>query len=281
MATKMWDGNYSNLAEKLNAKAFYIYDLKNKKVLCQKNPDKKLYIGSITKLAAALLVVESGQDLLESIVVPKRLEGEFCHLERENACTVGLKTGDSLTRMQLLELSMIPSACDTISVLADAASAGHIDEFISSMNAYVKQCDIHNTQFSSVHGVYEDTVLEPFSTARDVAILMQTIMAVPLLRKIVSTKCCIHPFTQEILYHTNQMMHQGSQVYRPYVTGGKTGSTDAAGMCLTFIADYDEQQVLVVVLGAPYTIGQKCIAQIYYELVAALDLFLGFNNLKA
>lgn len=258
----------------ISAKAVYVYDMFSKEVLMERNADAPFLIGSIVKLASACLALESG-DLQKKVVVPERLIPEFQRLEAENAWVAALHIGDTLTRMQLLEMMVVNSACDAASILADDVSNGDMNGFVRALNSLAKRIGMTTTTFSSPHGVYEDAGHLPLSTARDVAKLTERAMSEPILRELLRKDHCVQPLTGEVLYNTNRMLRHDSPYYRDYVIGGKTGSTDAAGQCITIQCKRRERAIAAVVLGSPYKVGQLQPPQIYGELCAYLDKEFG------
>jgi D-alanyl-D-alanine carboxypeptidase len=94
--------------------AAFVYDVKAKRVLYQKNPDQVVPLASITKLMTALLTHELVADNTR-IVIPKSAvfqSGES-----------GLREGDTLTTQALVDYSMLSSSNDAAFALAAAVGA--------------------------------------------------------------------------------------------------------------------------------------------------------------
>ena len=102
MGTRL--GLRSELADlSLNSSAVMVMDQASGEVLLEKNADAALPIASITKVMTAMVVLDAGQPLDESIVIAR----EDTQLEKYSASR--LKVGASFTRGELLHLALMSS----------------------------------------------------------------------------------------------------------------------------------------------------------------------------
>ncbi len=243
------------LAQKMSevtvrGKSAFVYDVKAKRVLYQKNADTVLPLASITKLMTSLITHE----LVETdakIVVPKSAvfqSGES-----------GLREGDVLTTQALVDYAMLSSSNDAAYALA--AAVGTILEpnsnpqqtFVTSMNIRAEELGLPNLTFYNPTGL-DISLTEPgaVGTAREVTFLMEYILS--------NYPSILEPstFTSTRVYDTGGAYHQAENT-NPIVTqipnllGSKTGYTDLAGGNLTvaFDAGYN-RPIIVTVMGSSY-----------------------------
>ena len=149
-----------------DAEAVYLFDASTGEALVEQNPDQVRPIASLTKMMTALLVLESGADLNESIPIPDSLTPEFQAIRANRGHTIGLQAGESVRRLDMLYAMLVPSANDAASVLASDAAGGDLAAFAARMNARASQLGCTNTHFTCPHGLYDNN---NYSTARDMA----------------------------------------------------------------------------------------------------------------
>ena len=85
-----------------DAEAVYLFDASTGEALVEQNPDQVRPIASLTKMMTALLVLESGADLNESIPIPDSLTPEFQAIRANRGHTIGLQAGESVRRLDML-----------------------------------------------------------------------------------------------------------------------------------------------------------------------------------
>lgn len=206
-------------------------------ILFEKNPDLRGAIASTTKIMTGLLVVENGD--LDKVVTIE-LSDTQCAPVR-----IGLKVGETYTRRQLLTAMMVKSSNDIAQALA-RDNAGSVAAFSAKMNERAKALGLENTFFVNPHGLPSTTDQDPFSTARDLAVIAKTADQMPDLRKIVKLQS--YKFTRPDgksidLANTNRVLRSTS-----YCDGMKTGFTEAAGYCLVATGERNGRRRIVVVL---------------------------------
>lgn len=221
----------------ISAARCIVIDAESDDILFEKNPDQRGAIASTTKIMTGLLVVEAGD--LDKVVTIE-LSDTQCAPVR-----IGLKVGETYTRRQLLTAMMVKSSNDIAQALA-RDNAGSVAAFASKMNERSKQLGLENTFFVNPHGLPSTTDQDPFSTARDLAIIAKAADKLPDLRKIVKLQS--YKFTRPDgksidLANTNRVLRTAS-----YCDGMKTGYTDAAGYCLVATGERNGRRRIVVVL---------------------------------
>ncbi len=195
------------------------------KILYQKEPELRLPPASTTKVATAILTLESGRSLSQSLTVSKEAT-------RVPASKLYLRPGQSVTIEELLYGIMLASANDASMVLAEGI-AGSVERFTELMTKKAHQIGATNTHFTNPHGL---TAPDHYSTAKDLAILFRYAMKNPLFRDIVQTKFSSVSSTAMIrkkLVPRRISVRNHNRLLWGYdgALGGKTGYTLAAQKC--------------------------------------------------
>ncbi|MCA9878395.1 MAG: D-alanyl-D-alanine carboxypeptidase [Thermomicrobiales bacterium] len=239
----------------VSAKGVYVFDRASGVPLLARNPDTPLPPASLTKIVAALVVVDR-QNLDQQIVIT---ESDLVGPEESQ---VGLVAGDSLSARDLLFGAMIPSGNDATLALARTIGLADLGEDASDDEAVARFVELMNEKAAEIganasHFVYPTGVDREghVMSARDVANAAAIALENPLLAEIVATTRAtlvsqVRPEGYEI-YTTNDLLVEG------LVNGVKTGSTPQAGGCLATSFDVGPGQIVAVVLGSAYTESEE------------------------
>ena len=228
----------------LISEAAFLMDNKTGKVLYDKNSNKKMYPASTTKTITAILALEHcylGDVVTVSYNAVMSIPAGYS--------TANLQIGEQLTVEQLLQLLLVHSANDAANVLAEYVG-GSIDSFVSMMNTKVNELGLSNTHFTNTYGKYEE---EHYTTAYDLAIIMQYCIKNQEFRRLAGSASCAIPATN--LYGprkyttTNDLIDPSSELYYPYLTVGKTGFTTQSGDCLVSCSYKNDLELICVILG--------------------------------
>ena len=223
-------------------------------VLYDKGAYDKAYPASTTKVMTALLVleaIESGQLTTDTVVTAgeTRLQGIP---SGASYVVANLKLGEELSVEELLYCLLVPSAADAANVLAVAVD-GTIEDFVEHMNRRAGELGCQGTHFTNTSGVHNE---DHYSTAYDLALIMNAALKYDLFRTIIGTAVHTVPATnlsgERMYYNTNGLI--SNWTYSGYVydkcIGGKTGNTDEAGRCLVAAAEDGDTLLISVVLGS-------------------------------
>ena len=213
-------------------------------VLYEKDPNKKMYPASITKIMTALLTLEHC-DMNETVVYSKK-NIESLTAEDSN---IQCKVGEKMKVKDCLYALMLSSANEAATALAEHIS-GNTEEFAKLMNARAKKAGAKNTHFANPNGLHNEN---HYVTAYDMAMIMKDAIKYPAFLDIIhSTTYTIpvnnkrtEPFTS---YQRHMMIYPTSQYYYADVIGGKTGYTDQAGKTLVTYAKRGDVSLISVVL---------------------------------
>ena len=228
----------------LNSKAVFLMDNESNKVLYEKNANERMYPASTTKILTAILALENCK--LDDVVT---INYDAVISIPDGYSTANLQVGEQFTVEQLLQLLLVHSANDAANVLAYYVG-GSLDSFVSMMNTKLSDLNLDNSHFTNTYGKHEEN---HYTTAHDLAILVQYCMKNEDFRKIAGSASCSIPATNKYgarsYTSTNEILIPESRNYYPYVIAGKTGFTTPAGECLVSMAYKDGLELIAVVLG--------------------------------
>jgi len=224
----------------IEAKSSLAMDISTGMVLYEKNIHDRLPIASITKLMTIMITLEENN--LEDVVTISK------NAANTGGTSMGLKAGEKIKVKDLLEGALIQSANDAAIALAEN-NAKTVEEFTKKMNKKALTLGLLNTHYSNPAGL-EDK--DNYSSAYDLAKLSRYIYQKQFIKQVASTKDTTvtsvgGDYTHK-LTSTNDLL--GNKYYK--VKGLKTGTTDAAGLCLISIAENDKgNEILTIVLNSP------------------------------
>ncbi len=217
----------------INAKAAMIYDLKNNRILYDKNLAVELPIASITKIVSALVVLEN-MNLDDVLAVPP----EAVNVTKEGGAELFLK--ESLTVDNLLRLMLIQSNNDAAYTLA----LGSNFDFVDEMNILAKRLNMINTRFYDPAG-FDD---RGFSTVSDLINLVEYTLGYDYLWQITRTKNTTIVSEEGIIHNitsTNKLLGKITDLI-----GGKTGYTDVALENMLTLYAHNDSRFALIVLGS-------------------------------
>jgi len=255
-------------------------DAKTGFILEKLQPDKKRQVGSLTKIATAMVVLDwaarQGGDLAQVASIP---QDAFVGSSENN---IGFQAGDTITLRDLLYAALVQSDNIAAYTLADhvgralqrlappsgeATRGTPVDYFVLQMNALAKHLGMERTRFLNPSGF--DGKERPFSTASDIARLTRYAMNNAGFRFYVSQKEREIGFgrgsgrLRYLLRNTNELLG------RDNIDGVKTGRTQLAGDCLVVTAALSSEvaqegaatvitprRLIVVLLGSPDRFGE-------------------------
>lgn len=230
--------------------ASLLFDKTDRKVLLSHNVHKKLYPASTTKIITLYLALKYG-NLEDTVTVSKNAVSV-----PSDSSVAGLREGDTLLLKDLLYGLMLPSGNDAAVAVAEHIS-GTTKDFVSLMNEEAEHIGATNTHFMTPHG-YQDE--NHYTTAYDLYLLLNEAVTMPEFCEIVGTAehhakitdAAGQSRTMDWL-QSNQFINGTKEVPEGVnIVGGKTGTTDEAGACLTlYVRGDDEHEYFAILMGAP------------------------------
>lgn len=197
-----------------------------------KNPYVRTYPASITKVMSALVCMRHIQDFQQEFTVT-----ENSKISVSGSSMAWLRPGETLTIEDLLYGMLLPSGNDAAVAVAEA-TCGSVEAFVEEMNRTALEIGATGTHFVNPHGLPDD---RHYTTPYDIYLTMNEAMKYEEFRKIVSTvNYSPHykdsngmPKTQSWSVTNRFMIGETPVPQGLEVLGGKTGTTNAAGYCLT------------------------------------------------
>lgn len=231
----------------VNATAAMLIELTSGEILVEQNADGLIYPASLTKIMTCMLALENGK-LSDEITVSQTAIDNI----DPSGSSAGLLVGEILTLEELLYCVMISSANEACDVVAEYV-AGTTDDFVDLMNRRAQELGCTSTSFANTHGLHDEN---HYTTARDLSIIAQAALEIPMFQTICHTTEYTVPSTnlsgpRELLttnYLTSTATNSG--YYYELAQGVKTGFTTPAGRCLISTADNGSIELLSIVCGA-------------------------------
>ena len=227
-------------ALQVNAKGAVLMDQASGKVLHEQGSHERVPIASVTKVMTLLLVMEA--------LANERIAWTDAVSCSHFAASMGgsqiwLEPGEIMTVEELVKAAAVVSANDACVALAEHIS-GTADAFVAAMNARAKELGMADTQFVDCSGLDDSG----YSCAYDVALMSRELMKHKDIQRFTTIWMDTLRGGESQLVNTNKLV-------RHYMgaTGLKTGTTQAAGHCLTATAERDGTAFVAVVLGSPTT----------------------------
>lgn len=234
------------------AKAALLVDHNTGLPVYAKNEHQELYPASLTKIMTALLVLEavdSGKLAMDQKITASATA--FTGLSPDGS-TAGIQPGEEMTVQNLLYCMLVVSANEACDILAEAVS-GTVSDFVAEMNSKAKALGCENTHFVNPNGLHDP---QHYTSAWDLYLITAAAMEHDAFMAICDTAHVIIPATnmskERDFWTTNHLISTWRVFgYRNTEAHGiKTGSTDAAGLCLVSSAVRGSLHFVSVILGA-------------------------------
>ena len=225
----------------ITSKSGLLMDFQSGEVLYEKDAVEHLPIASMVKMMKILIALEeydAGYVTLDTMISTK-----------ENASGMGgsqvfIDPYVEYSFEDLLKSVIVASANDASVALAEYFN-GNEKSFTNRMNKKAKELGMNDTNYVNSTGL---PAPEQYSCAKDCAILMREVLKHDLYHKYSTIWMdeLTHPSGRKTeLVNTNRLIR-----YFEGCDGGKTGSTNEAGCCLTASAKRGDMRLISVIIGA-------------------------------
>ena len=226
----------------LASKSALLMEFESGDVLFGKDEKEHLPVASMVKMMTILIALEefdAGNVALDTKITTT-----------ENASSMGgsqvfLDAYQDYTFEQLFKSVVMASANDASVALAEYFN-GNEKAFVNRMNKKAKQLGMNDTHYANCTGL---PAPEQYSCAYDSAILLREVLKHDLYHNYstIWMDTLLHPTGRETeLVNTNRLIR-----YYEGCDGGKTGSTNEAGCCLSASAKRNDMRLISVIVGAP------------------------------
>ena len=226
----------------LTAASAILVDAHSGKILYEKEPHKKLYPASMTKLMTLVLAmdaIESGKINLDDVVVASENAASF------RGSHIFLSPGEELTLHELLLGIALASGNDAAVAVAEYISGTH-EAFINLMNNKAKELGMKGTNFANCNGLHNPN---HYSTTYDFSLLARYALKHSQILEICSVKHYrIRTETKRPFQYDNK---NKLLWFYPGTDGFKTGWTEDAKYCFVGTCQKDNLRLISVVMGVP------------------------------
>ena len=220
----------------LRSAAAIVQDAETGEVLYDKNASTVTPIASITKLMTAMVVLDAGVNLDETVTISTE------DMDTLRGTHSRLKPGAKLSRDELLRLALMSSENRAAAALARTTYPGGIEAFLRAMNRKAQMLGMHDTHFDDATGLSSGNV----ASAEDLAKMVRAAHRYELIRNYTTTTGHeVEVGGRQLAYHnTNRLVANESW----NIGLSKTGFTSDAGRCLVLQAEVVGRQVIIVLL---------------------------------
>lgn len=239
--------NWPQMSE-INEDSAILMDADNGAILYSLDRDVQRIPASITKIMTCLLVIENTQ--MDEVVTMTEAGMAEAYGGSSNISPI---LGEQFTVEQCLYMLMLKSANDIAAQLAEYVG-GSVEAFVQMMNDRCAIIGTTGTHFNNPNGLPGDN---HYTTAMDMALIMQECLKNETFRQIISTPTYTVPPTNltptERTYenHCKLIIESDTEHYYPYCIGGKTGYTDLAWRTFVTAAEKDGRTLICVTLHGP------------------------------
>ena len=204
-------------------------------ILYEKNSRAVLPIASITKLMAAMVVLDAKQPMTERITI------EEADRDLERASASKLPFGSTLTRAELMQLALMSSENRAASALARHYPGG-LPAFVGAANRKAREIGMRDSVFSDGTGLSSSNV----STARDLAVMVAHAARYPTIRDYsTAAELTVRTAHGPRAFRTTNRMVASTDWD---LALQKTGYISEAGNCLVIQGNVDGRRLIMVLL---------------------------------
>ena len=225
-------------SQEILATSYAVQDLNTGEVIKSRNDQEVRSIASITKLMTAVVILDSGIDLTQEVVV-KPIAGMRSKLPKNI----------KLSLYDLMHLSLMSSDNLATKTLAQYYPGGEMSHMIA-MNAKARELGMVNTAYTDPTGLDETNV----STAVDLARLVGHAEQYELIKQF-STSPNYNIDVPGKKHHRTIAFHTTNRLVatNPNIILSKTGWIHQAGGCLVMLVQEQGRKLAVVLLNSRNT----------------------------
>ncbi len=230
-------GNASAQALDVSAPSAVLMEKTTGTVLFAKDEHTPREPASVTKVMTLLLTMEAIDD--GRLSYDDTVTGS-AHAASMGGSQIWLKEGETMTVRDLLKAVCVVSGNDAAVALGEHL-AGSEDAFVERMNKRAAELGMNDTHFVNATGL---PAAGHMTSAHDIAVMSRELIRNhPDIRQFTTIWMDSLRDGASMLVNTNKLIrfYQGA-------TGLKTGSTDAAGYCLSATAERDGMELIAVIM---------------------------------
>ena len=253
---------------KFSGYSYVIADAETKETLLSYNGERFIYPASTIKLLTAMTALDYAAP--DRLLTTKQsiLDGVDW-----DVWTMDVPADTTYPLEVWMNLLLIQSYGDVADTVADGVG-GSIDTFVSWMNEKIENLGLENTSADNPIGLdISNNYNETYSTANDMMQITLEALNYPLIQETLQKAEYVVPESgtveEHIIENSNQLQSKSDTYHSDLFTtlGGKTGSTDDAGKCLSVIVKSNQtgHRYACVYYGAPNS------KTMYPEIIGLLE----------
>lgn len=238
----------SEYFKQINSESALLYDIDNNQLIESKQPDKRMYPASLTKMMTAYVALTELDSLDETAMISS---DSFSRLQQEGASMAGFFAGEEVPVRELLYGILLPSGAEASIAVAEHL-AGSETAFVKKMNQEAKKIGMNSTQFKNVTGLHHRG---HYSTASDLARFLKVALANPQFLEMFTSQeriytSSVHPEGLVLASSMFRDLDEGKLEPQVKLLGGKTGYTPQAEQCLASLALVNGKSYFLITLEA-------------------------------
>ncbi len=228
------NGDVNAEAVSLTAYSAGVFDLNRRETVYAKDVFTRRSPASITKIMTALITLKYGN--LDDIVTVTPIVKDIEY----GSSVCDIKEGDVLSLRQLLYGMMIASGNDAAMMIAEHI-AGSVENFVSMMNEEASLLGATNTHFTNPHGLTDP---DHYTTVYDIYLMLNAALKYDVFQDIISRTNYYAEYSRidgspvAVTWESTNAYFTNAAEAPDGITisGGKTGTTEDAGACLSIVA---------------------------------------------
>lgn len=235
-------GMYDQLPISTGSRGVVVLDVETGRPIYEKNADIARPIASISKLMTAMVVLDSGLDMREEIVLEPI---DFVGPKRASS---NLKSGDRMNRAELLLMALMKSENPAAKSLARHYPGGY-DAFMRAMNQKAQSLGMTTAFFGDPTGLDKRNVASP----NDLAKMVKAAGNYDVIRRFSTTKSYDFFVSN---YNAGNRVYKANNTSSLVRSGNypigisKTGFINEAGRCVVMETRVNNRPAIIVLLGA-------------------------------
>ena len=227
-----------NEAVEISAPSGVLMEPETKTILYEKDKDTRRSPASVTKVMTLLLIFDHLKDgslkLTDTVTTS-------AHAKSMGGSQVFLEEGETQDVETMIKCIVVASGNDASVAMAEHI-AGSEEAFVKEMNVRAEGLGMENTHFVDCCGLTDSD--EHYTTAYDIALMSRELMLYhPDIRTYTTVWMDTLRDGASSLVNTNKLVR-----FYDGTTGLKTGSTSAAGYCISATAERDGMELIAVIL---------------------------------
>lgn len=206
-----------------------LIDAETNTVICEKNPDAKIYPASMTKILTALVACEQIEDLDDTFRMTQAI---IDPIFLADATMAGFVDGEDVPLRELIYGAILPSGAEATEALAIYV-AGSEAAYAELMNEKAQELGLTTAHFADASGLHNE---QHYCTIRDMAVILQAALDNDLCRAVLSAARYTTPPTNKHpdgveMINKFLVRAEGQELHGAQILAAKTGYTAQAGNC--------------------------------------------------